>query len=188
MSASLVDHGRIRVYDPGNEARHHRPEGSTVKIAALVLIAAVLAACASGSSTASAAARRRAEPAVREAVFRALFEHNASGLGDKAGAYYIRWQEADPDAGFLARFAGQEPPVRPASRCDAGKEKGVIDRETGERGLLFTIDSIEWLSDGEAVVTAKYYEAGLSAAGYRILVVWNGTRFKVEECSMLWIS
>jgi hypothetical protein len=160
-----------------------------VKTIALLLFATQVAACSSGgSAAASAAARLRAEPAVREVVFRHLFANNASGLKDRAAAYYIRFREADPEAAFLARFAGQEPPVLPASRCEASKEQGVLDRATGERGLLFTIESIEWLSDGEAVVVARYYEAGLSAAGYRLLVVWSGSRFRVEESSMLWIS
>ena len=56
------------------------------------------------------------EDQVRVAVFRYLFESNASGLGRDANAYYLGLgQGDDPSAELLAQFEGHSSPVKPVS-------------------------------------------------------------------------
>ena len=88
------------------------------------------------------------EPAARQAeafdiyevTFRYLFQKNASGQQQKAGAYFLRIGDgskvADPDDAFMKRFADVKPPVKRGSESEISEEKGVIDKSTGVTGLL----------------------------------------------------
>jgi len=118
------------------------------------------------------AVRTKAEDDVREAVFRHLFQHNASGLQKSAKAYFLAVEKgADPADPFLKRFDGHTPPVKKASQSRRGaRGSQVEDKETGALGLIFSITSITWLSDTEAEVQAGYSEANLSAGfgSYRV--------------------
>src|SRR5688572_23689750 len=93
----------------------------------LLLLLALLPACATAGGSGGGAARPadRAADArgVLEAVFRYQFEHNDSGLQDRAAAYCLcvpdgegrRGGERDPEPGLLELFRGRKPPVLPCS-------------------------------------------------------------------------
>ena len=102
---------------------------------------------------------------IREAVFRWQFDHNASSQQKKAQAYFLGVGDRDdPTDEFMKRFANHKPPVRKASACSADAGKGVRDKKTGEKGLIFRVRKIEWKSDTEVEVQGGYYEGGLSAS------------------------
>lgn len=68
----------------------------------------------------------------------------------------------DPSDEFLKRFAGRTPPVRKSSACvDHGKD--VVDKNTGQRGIIFTMSHLKWISGTEVEAFGKTYEAGLAA-------------------------
>ena len=52
------------------------------------------------------------------------------GIQQKAAAYFLEIRKGDPAPGFLARFTGNQPPVRPGSEFETGK------------GLSFRVNSI----------------------------------------------
>ena len=83
---------------------------------------------------------------IQEAVFRYLFLHNQSGHQDKPDYYCLSVAGSDPSYEFMRRFKGNKRPVRKASQCSADPFKGVSDKSTGKRGLIFGIDSIKWNS------------------------------------------
>jgi hypothetical protein len=126
---------------------------------------------------------------VREAAFRHMFQHNASGLKDKAGVYCLAFgTRLDPGPAFLARFAGSKPPVKGVSECESSMTGGVADRVTRERGLIFHVDQIRWKSDTEAEIDGGYYEAGLSSSGNTYYLKKRDGRWTVVKDVMHWIS
>ncbi|MBV10320.1 MAG: hypothetical protein CMN21_14010, partial [Rubinisphaera sp.] len=134
-------------------------------------------------------ARKNQEDDVREAVFRWQFEHNASGQQKKAKAYYLQiGEKGDPSDAFMKRFAEHKSPVRKVSACTADSGKGVLDKKTGERGLIFRVTSIEWKSDTEVDVKGGYYEGGLNASGNTYTVKKENGKWKVTNDKMHWIS
>lgn len=127
---------------------------------------------------------------IREAVFRWQFDHNASGVQKKAQAYFLEVGEkgGDPTEDLLKRFTDHKPPVRKVSACTASADKGVLDKKTGERGLIFRITRIEWRSDSEVDVIGGYYEAGESGSGNTYTVKKEKGRWKVTNDKMHRIS
>lgn len=141
-----------------------------------VVIATLLFAACSSSAPAEPPARADVELDICEAVFRHQFEHNASGVQQGAAAYFLSIREKDPTPAFLARFAGQQVPVRPGSEFEVGK------------GLRFRVDSIEWQEDGSVRVMGGYYEAGLSSSGNVYTLEPDGEKWEVSDDEMEWIS
>ncbi|MGO8925829.1 MAG: hypothetical protein ACLQU3_02885 [Limisphaerales bacterium] len=135
-------------------------------------------------------ARQRQEDDIREAVFRWQFDHNVSGQQKKAKVYFLSVGEkyGDPSDEFIKRFADNKPPVRKRSECTADAGKGVLDKKTGEQGLIFNVTSIKWSSDTEVEVEGGYYEAGLSASGNIYTVKKEKGKWKVTKDKMGWIS
>src|SRR5689334_13010252 len=103
----------------------------------------LLCVCCATLDALSNDARMHDEDDIREAVFRYLFEHNASGQQKKAGVYCLSLgEDADPSDEFMRRFAGHKPPVRKLSQCTVGPYHGVIDKRTQKVGLKFRVSNI----------------------------------------------
>lgn len=147
----------------------------------------ILAACSQPSSGPSSGPgttrqpppRSVSEPEILEAVFRHQFEHNASGIRDGARRYCLTWVGGeDPDADFLRRFAGHNPPVVAGGQCDRASGKD----------LVFQAKIEEWVSDSEAVVRGGYWESGVSSSRETFRVVWDDGRWVVRDGRMEVIS
>jgi hypothetical protein len=109
--------------------------------------------------------RSAAELDIAEEVFRHLFEHNHSQAQGNAKAYFLQIDGKDPDATFLARFAGQAPPIRKGSEFQEGE------------GLLFRVSELTWLEDGRVKATGGYHEASRSASSstfHLARICWKG--------------
>lgn len=109
------------------------------------------------------AAQPKDEDDVRETVARELFNHNDSTLQKRAAAYYLAIGEeagADPTDKFLKRFKDYNPPVLKRSAAAVSPEKGVTDKKTGRRGLIFRLYGVKWISTDEADLEGGWYEAG----------------------------
>jgi hypothetical protein len=126
---------------------------------------------------------------VREAVFRHLFTHNASGMKDSAPVYFLSVGEADkprdPSPELMARFAGHKPRVEPVSHARVSFDEGVRHRDTGEQGIIFRITSLKRVSENVVEAEGGYYVGNLSASGNvfrveRIAGVWVVTGDKME--------
>jgi hypothetical protein len=135
-------------------------------------------------------ARQSQEDDIREAVFRWQFDHNVSGQQKKAKVYFLAVGEkySDPSDQFIKRFADNKPPVRKRSECTADAGKGVLDKKTGEQGLLFHVTSIKWKSDAQVEVEGGYYEAGLSASGNIYTLKNERGKWKVTNDKLVEIS
>ncbi len=128
---------------------------------------------------------------LREAVFRHLFDHNASGQQKTAKVYCLQVEgKQDPSPELLRRFEGNEPRVTKASLCTfkSGAGRGAVQDETGAPGLIFRVDTITHAEGGTAVVEGGYFEAGLSASGNVYELVKEGNQWIVKKDTMRWIS
>jgi hypothetical protein len=139
---------------------------------------------------ASLTARRGQEEDIREAVFRWQFTHHEAGLAHEAKVFFLAVGEkgGDPPEGLLRRFAGHRPPVRKASASRLVPGNGVVDRQTGERGLRFRITRIRWVSEEEAVVNGDWFEGGLNASGDTFTVRKRDGRWQVTVGTAIWSS
>lgn len=120
-----------------------------------------------------------AEPEIYEAVFRYQFDHNASSIQKKATKYCLELPgERPPDAAFLQRFAGNQPPIVTADHCE---------RRSG-KNLFFRINRLDWHKETEVWVRGGYFEGNLSASteSYRVQLKdgkWVVTGARMEAIS-----
>jgi hypothetical protein len=131
------------------------------------------------------------EDDVREAVFRHLFDHNASGMQKNAKVFCLQIEgKQDPSSELLRRFDGNEPRVKQASLCafKPGHARGGVVDETGAPGLIFRVDTIQHTGENAATVEGGYFEAGLSASGNVYELVREGNQWIVKKDTMKWIS
>jgi hypothetical protein len=167
-----------------------------LRIAFLLLL--LSAGCkAHGTDVENQPAQLTAQDSVREAVFRYQFDHNHSGQQHSAKVCFLsvmvledstgRWNDHDPSSELLHRFDGNAPPVKAFSQCRLSEE-GVFDFETDERGLLFRVGAIRWVSDDEAEVDGGYFEGGLSASGNTYYLECRDGQWIVTRDVMHWIS
>jgi hypothetical protein len=152
-----------------------------------LLLVLVFSAC-----VAESAKKAAEELDIREATYRYQFGKNASGQQQSAKSYYLSLdagdKRKDPDDGFIKRFADNTPPVKKVSECDASANKGVVDKKTGERGLIFSTGAIKWVSDTEVEVSGGYYEAGESSSGNTYYLKKVEGKWKVIKDVQQWIS
>jgi len=140
------------------------------------------------------AIRKVDESEIREAAFRYQFNNNASGLKDRAAAYYLsiadpHGKETDPSADFVRRVAGNKPPVKRVSECGmSGDWPVVVDKVTGERGLVFWTGTIKWVSDGQVEIPGGYREARSSSSGNTYHLRRVDGKWKVVKDVLRWIS
>jgi len=108
------------------------------------------------------AARTDEEWNIREAVYRYQFAHNASSVRARAAVYCLsvsatdETPPADPPSEFMRRFASDMPVVKAQSECSKS-ERGVLDRQTGGRGLVFSTTLLRWASSTEVEVSGGYF-------------------------------
>ncbi|MFO0726111.1 MAG: hypothetical protein U1E65_20175 [Myxococcota bacterium] len=145
--------------------------------------------CASAPTPAPPPVEEAPGDDVREAVFRYLFAHNASEMGDKAEVYCLEIEDKkDPSAGFLTRFSQNTPPAVMSSDCDRDPAHGVHSRSLGKKGLVFNIEAIRKQGPDSAEVDAGYYEAGLSASGETLTLERQNGVWVVTADRRRWIS
>lgn len=124
--------------------------------------------------------------AIREAAYRYMFQHNASSLRQNAAVYFLAIRGegnklGDPSQELMGRFAGNKPPVKKWSESQLSPEMGVVDKASGERGLIFETGQIKWLSRTQAEITGGYYEGNMSASKSTFTVVKQSGKWVVVK-------
>jgi hypothetical protein len=92
----------------------------------------------------------------------------------------------DPSPQFLARFKDDKRLVRPASEAspkDMGKPSGMPSGK-----IIFSSDTIKWISSTHVNVEGGYYCGPLCASGQTFYVEKQNGRWKVTGSRMSWIS
>jgi hypothetical protein len=128
------------------------------------------------------------EEAIREAVFRYQFEHNASAQKQTAKVYFLSiGDDKDPSDAFMARFDKHKPPVKKLSQAPGPLD--VNGKEIGDPGgLIFSVTTIEPVDEDKVLVNGGYYEGNLSASGNVYAVERKDHKWVVTKDQMLWIS
>lgn len=131
---------------------------------------------------------------IREATFRYQFRRNASGLQQRAAVYFLALrdpdtrQSLDPSEDFLRRFENHRPRVAKMSEAKRSSIDGVLDPKTGERGLIFNVGKIHWITRDRVTIEGGYYEAGESSSGNTYELRKKDGKWEVVTDTMQWIS
>lgn len=133
------------------------------------------------------------EDNMREAVFRYMFEHEASQQKPYTKSLFIGLGKVgeglDPNDEFMKRFEKDVPTVKKMSQSTTSSSGMAIDRQTGEAGIRYSIGQIKWINDNEAAVEAGYFVAGLFAGGCEYRVVREDKKWVVKGCGdKRWVS
>lgn len=93
----------------------------------------------------------------------------------------------DPSPALLTRLKNLSYECKPSSQAEISAY-GVIDRKTGQRGILFRIDDIQMLSTKNAKVVGGYFSYGLAASGDIFQVDIIDENWVVTKIENVWIS
>ena len=58
---------------------------------------------------------------------------------------------------------------------------GITHKVTGERGLIFRVTEITWVTGGEVMVEGEIYGSGVSREGHEYRVVLDNGKWTVIE-------
>ena len=129
------------------------------------------------------------EDSVREAVFNYQIELTTSHLQQKDVVFFLSVDQGnDPSDVLIAGFAGRRPPVKKVSESVSKKYESIFDKETGEKGIVFSVASVAWINETEAEVEGGNYSAPLSASGHVYKVQFENGKWVVKDDNMKWIS
>jgi len=145
------------------------------------------------------ARRLEMELDIREAVFRHLFQNNASGSGTNVDYFFLAFgsqhskkkDPRDPPPEFLTRFDGHDPLVEPLSEASFDSTgASPFHRRDGGDGLIFYTGEVQWLNASTVEISGTYYEANLSAGGttYRVSLQEGVWVVKKAPGAAEWIS
>ena len=124
---------------------------------------------------------------IREIVIRALFRD--AGIRGGVKVFFLSAEEwrTDPTDGFMARFASNKPPVRKVS-LSAEKEGKVFDKQTGERGVIFSVMNLRRKSDTEVQIDGSVYRAGLNGYTDTYTLTKKSGKWKITDKKIKSIS
>lgn len=151
--------------------------------AVMVCSVAAISSCMNSRETESADSTlarldTATEEDLLEALFRYLFEHNASSGTANRGAdsYFLSIRGNDPSPDFLSRFEQVKLPVRPGSQFEIGK------------GVMFRVDEVKRIDGRRVEIEGGYYEARQSSSGNTYVLEKRGGCWRVTADRMHWIS
>jgi hypothetical protein len=130
--------------------------------------------------------RKYQEDDIYEAVFRWQLQQYESIRNKNIKVYFFSLGNDDPSFSFLKRFADHDPPILRGS--DANTFPVVVDKITGEKGAMFFISSIQWISDAEVRVKGGVSIANLNGYGGDYKVVKEKGKWTVVGENNSWMS
>ncbi len=109
---------------------------------------------------------KAADEAILEAAFDHLFGYRADGLATTSEVYFLGVgdQGDDPPDSVLARMSASETAkaqgviVRPVSKALFVTQGGIRDADTGAYGVMFRVNAITPLKDGDVRAVASFAE------------------------------
>jgi hypothetical protein len=142
------------------------------------------------------ALQKAEEDNVREVAFKTLI-YEAAATQEGYKVYFLSWGtswtnaahvEFDPSDEFIGRFAGRTPPVKKVSQSRQGERGEVLDKSTGQRGVIFTVTDLKWVSDKEVDATCSVHKAGLNGYTYKYKLSREKNQWKVANKELVSIS
>jgi hypothetical protein len=124
-------------------------------------------------------------------------EHEAEALSGKVvpkrlnfKVFFISINGKDPSDVFMKRFESFPHRIEKLSRSkiDRKSMNAVVDRTTGEKGIVFKVETIKLQGANAAEVEGEYYCDGLCASRQTIKLRRKQGVWKVTGSTMHWIS
>jgi hypothetical protein len=131
----------------------------------------------------AAQTKSSAEDDIREAVIRSQMEQRlrnhdqrqkkTKNSNEKATegernlpVFYVSINGKDPSDAFMERFLNIPGTVKKvsSSKIDEQRMNAVIDKSTGQPGIIFRADEVRWLGENSVEVNGGYFCGGLCAA------------------------
>jgi len=130
-------------------------------------------------------------PDAAEALYRHQIGNNASGGQRNVAALCLAVGKpngvVDPPASLLARFGGDNPPVKGVSGCRWDNVHWT-DRATGGHAVVHYIAGLSCSSAVRCIASGGYLEGNLSASGNEYVLERRNGRWQVTSDRMNWIS
>jgi hypothetical protein len=104
--------------------------------------------------------------------------------------FFVEINGKDPSDDFMKRFQGIPRIVRKSSSAEIAKvmRMPVVDKETQERGIIFSADEIRWLGKNHVKVDGGYHCDGLCGAGYTFDLRLENGKWNLKKQRMNWVS
>lgn len=103
--------------------------------------------------------------------------------------FFVSVEGKDPTDDFIDRFRDIPRTIKKASSEEPNKGPHTpVDKSTHRTGIIFSADTIRWLSDNSAEVKGGYYCGGLCAAGITFKVKRENGKWIIKNSHMNWIS
>jgi hypothetical protein len=177
------------------------------KVVILLGFLFLLSGAVKSQGSPDAVTRAASEEDIREAVLRYQMEDwirtvdkdeaEAKNQADKEAAqhynfriFFVEISGNDPSDDLMKRFVGVPRIVKKASNSETHKTAGmpVVDRESQERGIIFSADDIRWLGRNHVKAEGGYHCNGLCGAGYTFDMRFEKGKWIVRKARMNWIS
>jgi hypothetical protein len=100
--------------------------------------------------------------------------------------YYLALRGGDPQASLLRRVRALAPGVQPRSQCRVSARSGVVDRTTGDPGVILEVSQVSWRYATAAEILAGYFATPWHAAAFRSRVVYDGVQWSLTAARELW--
>jgi len=119
---------------------------------------------------------------IAEVVFRFQIERCYESSPPKV--YFLSLKRNNPTDDFMARFKDSKSPVRKRSQMTGE----FIDAESGERGIVVSVEKLSSISDTEFKVEGGCVAGGLNGYGFIYSVIRERGTWKVKGSRPTWIS
>jgi hypothetical protein len=147
------------------------------------------------TSVAAEGSRESEADSLREIVFKRLI-YDAAAAQEGYKVYFLSlgyaWMndrpEIDPSDRLMKRFAGRTPPVKKGSQSKIDEKGEVRDKNSGRRGVIFSVTDLKWVSDHEVEATCGVFKAGLNSSTYKYTLIRKNSQWKVTNKKMISIS
>lgn len=127
------------------------------------------------------------EDALREVVFLSILK---PWTGRKNLSLFYLGVDVNQDLSkaLLTRLQNQFPNIRNDSDCYIHEDSSVVNDETGERGVRFSLSKIEWLNGDKARVSAGSYMGNMGSDGCDYTVELKKGIWEIALTEKCWIS
>ena len=130
------------------------------------------------------------EDLIREIVFRKILEQwRAPDASLKA--FYLSVEDKDPSENLLKKFVGKyKVPIKKVSDSIIFAPDGdsVLNKNTKEQGVLFSVSKIDWKSKNEVALNAGSYIGNMGSDGCEYMLKKEHDGWKITSADKCYVS
>jgi hypothetical protein len=112
-------------------------------------------------------------------VFRTLLTRH---LWDESGITAIFIEADDSEIAQLRKeFPGIIPPIKLSDRIDLSSRSTPLDKDTGKRAVILSVELSSLAADGSVPATGKWYSGSANAGFYSFVLKKNGDDWQIQN-------